>query len=240
MRAFFISNNSNMTFYTYIYFDPRPEKNFEAIYVGKGKRNRWQHHLKDCKNSSLKGKIKNIRAAGFEPHVEIIKAPSEKSAFMMETFWIGVFGRIDLKTGSLCNFTSGGEGGRDYSDEVIAKCIAGGKMRKGFKLSDDHKKRISDSNKGKVPSAERLAKQSIAMKGRKLTEEHKEKIREGVANAVISDEARERMARAKRGKPTSPEAKAKLAESIRLSWIKRKAKKLEEQNKIIQEVEECL
>jgi predicted GIY-YIG superfamily endonuclease len=48
---------------------------------------------------------------------------------------------------------------------------------KGKSKSEEHRRKISESNCGKKISEERKAKQSMKMKGKKLSLEHKEKIR---------------------------------------------------------------
>lgn len=110
-------------FYAYIYFDPRPEKNCEPIYVGKGHLARYVQHTIKSANIILERKIAKMKILGLQPHIEIFNAESEEHAFQMEIDFIAKFGRIDLGTGSLCNLTRGGDGvaGYVFTDKIRVK-----------------------------------------------------------------------------------------------------------------------
>jgi len=102
-------------FYVYVIRDPRPRKKNVPICVGKGtaKRGRADQHFKrsGAKNPILNNIIAKCRAAGFEMQSEIIAwFGDEEKAFDCERALIAKFGRRDIKTGTLCNLTDGGEG----------------------------------------------------------------------------------------------------------------------------------
>ena len=117
----------NNEYYCYVLLDPRrPGKyeyknfqfEFEPYYVGKGKGWRFHRHFtkhesdRDYNNIKF-GKIRKIRAAGFDPskyYVLVIKDTDETSAFNLEKSLISYIGRLDLKTGPLANLTEGGDG----------------------------------------------------------------------------------------------------------------------------------
>jgi hypothetical protein len=96
-------------FYTYIYFNPETDVPF---YVGKGKDDRANTHIKGLSsgNKYAMGRIRNLRAKGIEPTVEIIHTTNETAAFWLERCFIAAYGRKDLGTGSLQNKSDGGEG----------------------------------------------------------------------------------------------------------------------------------
>lgn len=104
------------TFYVYVLRDPRPGKNLQPIYVGKGDPNRARAHVHWYKgikhgNPILRSIFSKLRKAGLEPQVEIIQHfDIEAEAFQLESRLIAQYGRRDLGTGTLCNFTNGGEG----------------------------------------------------------------------------------------------------------------------------------
>lgn len=96
--------------YVYIYYDPRKNP-IEPIYIGKGtKENRMYHHLIDCKNIILKRKINKIKKEKLKPIIKKYKDNiTNEDAINLEKKIISKYGRLDLKTGSLCNLTDGGE-----------------------------------------------------------------------------------------------------------------------------------
>lgn len=170
-------------------------------YIGKGQRKRaWR--------KSLKG----VRGPKDESRVLILKQSlSENEAFRHEIYMINVFGRKDLGTGILHNRTNGGEGssGRvclpstkkkistmrkkvggtrygPHSEETKRKLS---ESHKGKKLSEATRKKISESGKGRVLgdlSKQKLrdarAKQSPPTLGQKRTPEQRERMRQGALN----------------------------------------------------------
>ena len=128
-------------FYVYAFLDPNKPGYYEydgyifdyqPFYIGKGKGNRIKKHKIYMKtDDSLKyRKYKKIQENGKEPIVKkVIENIEEKDAFLLEINLIKNIGRIDLKTGPLCNLTEGGEG-----------CS-------GRKLCNDTKEKISNSVK---------------------------------------------------------------------------------------------
>jgi hypothetical protein len=101
-------------FYVYVLRDPRPGKNLQPIYVGKGKGKRARQHwfkFENHVNSMLRRVFAKIHAAGLKPTIEIVcYADVEADAFTREIELISKYGRRDLGHGTLCNLTDGGEG----------------------------------------------------------------------------------------------------------------------------------
>lgn len=101
-------------FYTYLYRNPFT---LEPIYVGKGKGDRAYDHLKlpPKTNPMLRNKIRAYRRRGQEPTIEFLCTnEDEEFVFLVEVEAIAKYGRIDLDTGTLCNFTDGGESTSGY------------------------------------------------------------------------------------------------------------------------------
>jgi hypothetical protein len=98
------------------------------------------------------------------------------------------YGRIDLKTGVLCNMTDGGEG-----------C---------FNLSSESKDKISHKLKGLKRDSEYVEKVRLRMKGKKLSDETKSKIskkhkqvdKSYLIGRELSDETKKRISESKKGK----------------------------------------
>lgn len=179
--------------YVYIYLDPRrPGKyiydnfifEYEPFYVGKGTGYRYRYHLWNMRSNKLcLNKIKKIKTElAIEPIILKLKQNLNKEeAFELEKNLIFLIGRIDLKTGPLCNFTIGGEGavdnnGRKWTAEQREKLMKIRKIkppRLGMKTSEKTKRKQSAAKKGKPLSKEHKE----ALRGRKFTNEHKEKLR---------------------------------------------------------------
>lgn len=131
-------------FYIYAYCDPRyvsevyQYQDFvfpcKPFYIGKGKDRRYRQHLQNCMlsdNSIKSNTILKIKKEGLEPNIiKIYTDLDEKTAFEFERNLILYFGRLDIGTGILTNFTNGGEG---FS---------------GFIFTDDTKKKMSEKAKG--------------------------------------------------------------------------------------------
>lgn len=97
-------------FHVYVWRDPRPGKNNVPIYVGKGMGNR-AHKMDRDHNRALAGIVAECVKAGLTITVELVRHfNDEKDAFAYEMELIALYGRRDLSTGTLCNFTAGGDG----------------------------------------------------------------------------------------------------------------------------------
>jgi hypothetical protein len=134
-------------FYTYAYL----RKDGTPYYIGKGKGNR----------AFKKGKGE-IQPPKDKSRILFLKTNlAEDEAFKHEIYMITVFGRKDLGTGTLWNFTDGGEG------------------VSGLIHSEETKKKQSEANSGEnsplfgVPKTEeQKKKQSEAMSGKYTGEKH--------------------------------------------------------------------
>ena len=121
---------------------------------------------------------------------------TEEEAFKHEIYMIAVFGRKDLGTGILRNKTDGGDG------------------VSGYVCSEETKRKISESNKGKTASEETRRKISEAHKGR-----------------THSEESRIKMSEAQKGKPVSEKTKRKISEARKGKTSNRKGVILSEETK---------
>lgn len=153
-------------YYVYVYLDTRKEGNFiygdysfnyEPFYVGKGKNDRYKEHLRECrlnKDTTHKSNLikKIIRNGGYPEVILIENSLTETEALELEVLLIKVIGRFDLKIGPLTNKTDGGDGisGYKWTDEQKLGIKGRKTSRLGVETSDDHKKKISEANKGKT------------------------------------------------------------------------------------------
>lgn len=123
----------------YIYKHIRLDKN-EVFYIGMGKDKRAYN--KSNRNSLWK---KIVNKSNYS--VEIIyNELSLKDAFEIEKYLILLYGRRDLNTGTLANFTNGGDGasGVIYSTERRSKIS---KFMKNKIMSEETKLKISNTLK---------------------------------------------------------------------------------------------
>ena len=131
----------NKNFYVYVYLDPRKRGDYtydeytfeyEPIYIGKGTRNRINHHLvrvNHGKTSLFYNKLRKIINDGFEPiRFKVLDGLTEEESLIYEKKIILLIGRLDIETGTLCNMTDGGE--------------------IGFKRTEESKRKLSESKKG--------------------------------------------------------------------------------------------
>ena len=80
--------------YVYIYIDPR---NQELFYIGKGTGNRLLSHLTDDTESEKARRIAEIRKAGHEPKIDILRyGLSDSEAALVEAAAIDLIGKDNL------------------------------------------------------------------------------------------------------------------------------------------------
>ena len=99
-------------FYVYVYRDPRPTKNNQPVYVGKGTGDRdLSHWSRGSHNKPFQDFIAHLKVRGLvAPCERVFETPNEADAFAREVELIALYGRRDRKLGSLFNLTDGGEG----------------------------------------------------------------------------------------------------------------------------------
>ena len=208
-------------FYAYLYIDPRDDTVF---YVGKGKDYRaWAHLKKSAPNIILRNKITQLRLLGLAPEILILHAVDEAQAFDMERELIAYFGRRDLGTGSLVNYTDGGDGvsgrtGMRHTPETKAH-LSEVMKRRGF--TPEHRAKITEASRNRTFSD--LARARWAESRRDPAGHAKRS--ESAKRTITPERLAEMTARAalvNKGTKRSPEAVAKGIETAR---IRREAKR---------------
>ena len=135
----------------------------EIFYIGMG-------YLKRAysKDAAKRNQIWNRIVNKTEYKIEILAENlSWEDACELEEFLILLYGRIDLKTGTLVNLTNGGDG------------------RNGYIVTEDRKIQLSKLKKGVKRSKDTCDKISKARKGMKFTEEHRENLRKNIGIKII-------------------------------------------------------
>ena len=73
---------SDSKYYVYAYFDPR---NYEMLYVGKGRGSRKYAHLHDKSGSAKERRIHEIKRAGLEPLIRVVASNlTDEQALLVE------------------------------------------------------------------------------------------------------------------------------------------------------------
>ena len=171
-------------------------------YIGKGTGNRIYSKQRKIKPPKDKSRI-----------IFLKKNLTEEESFRHEIYMIALFGRKDLGTGILRNETDGGDG------------------ISGLIRTDEHKKKISEANKGNTnrlgttQSEETKRKQSEAHKGKTPSEETKRKLSEIHKGKTLSEEHRRKISEANKGKPSNRKGSTQSEEIKKLIGEKMKGRK---------------
>ena len=176
-----MSNN----YYVYAYLDPQGT----PFYVGAGHGKRDTRHTRLCQRKKkldcphFYKKLRKMLRQGIQPTViRIAENLKKEEAFgKWESFFIAAVGRLDLRTGPLCNLTAGGEGFRSLVRsmehrrkirEAARRRMENGEFNsstfnfKGHAHSAEARRKLSEDRIGKARSEETRQKMSEATKGR--------------------------------------------------------------------------
>jgi hypothetical protein len=226
-------------FYVYVYLDPRPGKGLQPIYVGKGTvdLDRASYHWeRRCVNPFLQSVLDKIRVAGLVPQITIAAyMEDEDEAFAMERDLIAQYGRRDLRTGSLCNLTDGGQGvaGLKYSEERLRKA------REQFSTSEWRQmmsqiasvawanpeikaERIARIRRIAADPAHRAKLRAAILKSR--TEQVRNKISVAMRTNWESEEYRAKQAVSRAEAHARPEEKSRKSEASKKVWTEHRDK----------------
>lgn len=178
----------------YVYRHIRLDKN-EPFYIGIGSKKDFYRAYEKRKRN----KIWNDITSKTEYAVDILfEDISWDEACKKEIEFIRLYGRINNKTGVLCNLTDGGDGiyGAVRSLEHREKLRI---ANTGKVVSEGTKEKLRIANLGKKQSIETRQKRSNSLKGRKQSKEHTEKVRLKNIGKKISIESINKMIASKAG-----------------------------------------
>jgi hypothetical protein len=195
------------------------------FYIGKGKKNRPY----DTKSRTIHWK--NIyKKYGVEILILETNLTNDMS-IQLEIEYIRLFGRKDCNSGILINYTNGGEGcyNRIISDETRKKISL---SNKGKKLTDKQKEFIRNFNTGRKASEETKLKMSLKRKGRNPSQKTKDMISNKNTGKKHSNESKKKMSLSKKellknpenhnffGKHHTKESKEKISKNFKAQYKK--------------------
>ena len=200
-------------YYIYVYYDPR--KNDEPIYVGRGQGRRYLHHLSKATNHMLERKIQHIRDCGLEPKVVIeLENLSLEEANTQEREMIQRFGRVIDSTGTLCNFTAGGEGTDGYTHRDDTKQLFSS-QRKGKRQTPAQYK----ANCSREPQSPEVIEKRVAhFRGKKQSPEFVEKRMQSIRGFKHSAETKALWSQHRKGKKQTEEHIANMKAAAHAKW----------------------
>jgi len=201
-------------FYTYLWL----RTDGSPYYIGKGHGQRA--YRKGCPSVEI---VPDFISEPDSTRILVQEWPDEATAFAYERYQIDFWGRKDLGTGILRNFTDGGEGvsGIRFTQETRRRMSV---SHLGQKMSEEFCKIDSESHKGLKHSLETRRKISENQKGKMITNTSRRKMSDSHKGLSPSMETREKMSRAQKGRVFS--FKHRLA----LSLSRQKVARMEIQN----------
>ena len=148
-------------FYVYVYRDPRPSKNNQPVYVGKGTGDRdLSHWSKGSHNKPFQDFISHLKQRGFvAPCQRVLETESEAEAFAKEVELIALYGRRNTNTGTLFNLTDGGEGAAGMVKTAEQKAVDG-KFSKEHWQDPEYREKVVAAQKAAQGTPEARAMKS--------------------------------------------------------------------------------
>jgi ribosomal protein L39E len=207
-------------FYVYVYKDPRPTKNLQVVYVGKGKGQRLVEHqgMKVHNNKGFGNFLSLLRRLELKPIVEIVaEFEDEAEAFFEEIKLIALYGRRDTKTGTLFNLTDGGEGGSGHIKSALE--IARIKERvKSMWADPEYREATTAAIRKAISSPDVIARREAAKKVFQSTPEWLETMKQATTEMWQNPEYAEKVRLAQLEAQNTPRAKQVKSINSKIMW----------------------
>ena len=172
-----------------------------------------KRHIGSYDGQNLFGRALNKYSSMDDWEYIVIEEVSKEMLDQREINWIAFYNSNDPEHGY--NTTSGGD------------------RHDGYKLSEETRKRMSESKKGKKRSTETCKKISESQKGKKISEETRKRMSKSLRGKPAwnkgkkhSEESRRKMSESLKGKPSwnkgkkfSEETRRKIRESHSPNWV---------------------
>ena len=182
---------------------------------------RWRKHKSDLKRSNhhsqkLQRAWNKYGEEAFEFSVIEECEPIKEIILGREQFWIDYYKACDNHNYNVAK-VAGSCAGCKATEETrkILSEINRGELNSfyGKHHSEETKKLLSDSAKGRTHSQESIEKMSKAQKGRIVSAETREKMSKAQKGKIIGDETREKISIGLTGKSVSPDTKIKMSKA---------------------------
>ena len=224
-------------FYVYVYKDPRPTKNLQVVYVGKGTGSRMYSHWrkKVHKNPAFGAFLAQLRKRELEPVIEVVATfENEDDALAEEVRLITQYGRRDIGTGALFNLTDGGEGisGAVRTEVWVARMkaalttpdqiAANSERMKKLWNTPEHREKTVDAIRKAVHDPEVAARREAAKAVSHKTIEFRETMRAASSERWKNPEYVTKVVAAQKAAQNTPEALAKKAKNSKKLWQSKK------------------
>jgi len=189
------------------------------VYIGKtinGLERRISAHLRKKNGSYFSSALRKYGIQNFEFAI-IDTAESNDVLLEKEIYWIKQFNSM---TPNGYNLTQGGQGSNGWviSDESKKKMSI---SKKGKSLSEEHKRKISKAGKGRIFSAEhriRLGEANRRRISKPISEETRKKLSAAHKGKKWTDEHKKKMSDLFKGRVVSEETRERMVEG----WKKRR------------------
>jgi hypothetical protein len=197
-------------FYVYVYRDPRPTKNNQPVYVGKGTGDRdLSHWSRGSHNKPFQDFIAHLKVRSLIALCErVFETENESEAFAKEIELIALYGRRDRKLGSLFNLTDGGEGASGAVRSDADKRITQFHAAKNWKDSI-YQEKVAAGQRRVQGTPEARANKSTASTEAWAKPEVRQKRQEGIKHARSTEVSKAKTSAQAKAQWSDPEYAAK-------------------------------
>ena len=197
-------------FYVYVYRDPRPTKDNQPVYVGKGTGDRdLSHWSRGSHNKPFQDFIAHLKARDLvAPCERVFETDSEAAAFAKEIELIALYGRRDLKKGPLFNLTDGGEGVAGMRKTEAQKAVDG-KFSREHWADPTYRSKVTLAQQAAQSTPEARAHKALASEETWTHPETRQKRQDGIKQARSTDASKAKTSAQAKAQWSDPEYAAK-------------------------------
>lgn len=197
-------------FYVYVYRDPRPTKDNQPVYVGKGTGDRdISHWAKGSHNKPFQDFISHLKQRGLVAVCQrVFETEDEQAAFTKERELVALYGRRDLGTGTLFNRTDGGEGAAGAIRTEEEKAVTG-RFSKEHWQDPEYRAKVVAAQQAAQGTPEARALKSLNSKETWQDEDVRQKRAVGIKAGRSEDKSKAKTSAQAKAQWANPEYAAK-------------------------------